>query len=82
MGSNYLKGRAGDKHPALWAGKGCNLMLPLSAWVGNLLAVMLWAFSHSSRAENCAFLKTIQATEVSCCDSTNYKICVWEDPIT
>jgi transposase, IS5 family len=39
MDSNYLKGRAGDTYHALWAGRGCNLMLPLSAWIGNL-----WAF--------------------------------------
>jgi hypothetical protein len=44
MGSNYLKGRAGDTHHALWAGRRCNLMLPLSVWAGNFLAVMLWAF--------------------------------------
>jgi hypothetical protein len=44
MGSNYLKGRAGDTHHALVAGMGCNLMLLLSAWIGNFLAVMLWAF--------------------------------------
>jgi hypothetical protein len=44
MGRNYLKGRVGDTHPALLAGRGFNLMLLLSAWVGNFLAVMLWAF--------------------------------------
>jgi transposase, IS5 family len=44
MGSNYLKGRAGDTHHALLAGIGFNLILPLSAWVGHFLAVMLWAF--------------------------------------
>jgi transposase, IS5 family len=44
MGSNYLKERAGDTHHALWAGRGCNLMLLLSAWGGYFLAVMLWAF--------------------------------------
>jgi transposase, IS5 family len=44
MGSNYLKGRAGDTHHALLAGMGCNLMLLLSAWGGYFLAVMLWAF--------------------------------------
>jgi transposase, IS5 family len=44
MGSNYLKGRVGDTHHALLAGRGCNLMLLFSAWVGNFLAVMLWAF--------------------------------------
>jgi transposase, IS5 family len=44
MGSNYLKERSGDTHHALWAGRGCNLMLLLRAWVGNFLAVMLWVF--------------------------------------
>jgi transposase, IS5 family len=44
MGSNYLKGGAGDTHHALWAGRGLNLMLLLSAWAGNFLAVILWAF--------------------------------------
>jgi hypothetical protein len=44
MGSNYLKERAVDTHHPLWAGRRCNLMLPLSAWVGHFLAVMLWAF--------------------------------------
>jgi hypothetical protein len=44
MGSNYLKGSAGDTHRALLAGRGYNLMLLLRAWVGNSLAVMLWAF--------------------------------------
>jgi transposase, IS5 family len=44
MGSNYLKGRAGDTHHALLAGMECNLMLLLSAWAGNFWAVMPWAF--------------------------------------
>jgi hypothetical protein len=44
MGSDYLKGRAGDTHHALLAGRGCNFMIPLRAWVGNFLAVMFWAF--------------------------------------
>jgi hypothetical protein len=44
MGSNYLKGRAGDTHRALLVGMGFNLMLPLSAWAGNFWAVMLWDF--------------------------------------
>jgi hypothetical protein len=43
MGSHYLKGRAGDTHHALWADRGYNLMLLLSAWAGHFLAVMLWA---------------------------------------
>jgi transposase, IS5 family len=44
MGKNYLKGRAEDTPHALWAGRGCNLMLLLSAWAGHFLAVILWAF--------------------------------------
>jgi hypothetical protein len=44
MGSNYLKGRAGDTHYSLLACRGCSLMLLLSAWGGYFLAVMLWAF--------------------------------------
>jgi hypothetical protein len=44
MGSNYLKGHAGDTHRALLAGRGFNLMLLLRTWAGNFLAVMLWAF--------------------------------------
>jgi hypothetical protein len=44
MGNNYIKGRAEDTHHALWTGGGFNLMLLLRAWVGNFLAVMLWAF--------------------------------------
>jgi transposase, IS5 family len=44
MSSNYLKGRAGDTHRALLAGRGFNLMLLLRTWAGNFLAVMLWAF--------------------------------------
>jgi hypothetical protein len=44
MGSNYLKGRAGDTHHALLVGMGCNLMLLRRVWVGNFLAVMIWAF--------------------------------------
>jgi hypothetical protein len=44
MGSNYLKGRAGDTHHALLAGRGRNLMLLLRAWVAHFLAVMLWVF--------------------------------------
>jgi hypothetical protein len=44
MGRNYLKGRVGDTHHALLAGRGFNLMLLLRAWVGNFWAVMLWAF--------------------------------------
>jgi transposase, IS5 family len=43
MGRNYLKGRVGNTHHALLAGRGFNLMLLLSAWVDNFLAVMLWA---------------------------------------
>jgi transposase, IS5 family len=44
MGSNYLRGRAGDVHHALLAGLGFNLMLLLRAWAGHSWAVMLWAF--------------------------------------
>jgi hypothetical protein len=44
MGSNYIKGRAGDTHHALLAGMECNLMLLLRAWAGNFWAVILWAF--------------------------------------
>jgi transposase, IS5 family len=44
MGSNYLRGRAGDRHHALLAGLGFNLILLLRAWAGHFWAVMLWAF--------------------------------------
>jgi hypothetical protein len=44
MGSTYLKRCAGDTNHALLAGRGCNLMLLLSAWAGNFWAVIPWAF--------------------------------------
>jgi transposase, IS5 family len=40
MGSNYLKGRAGDTHHALVAGMGCNLMLLLRAGAGHFFSLI------------------------------------------
>ena len=44
LGSNYLKGLIGDKHNALLAGMGFNLMLLVRDLAGHFLSAMLGAF--------------------------------------
>ena len=46
MGRNYLKGSVGDRHNALLAGMGFNLMLLLRELAGNFLAILFWGFSQ------------------------------------
>jgi len=42
LGSNYLKGSVGDRHNALLAGMGFNLMLLVRELAGNFLTLLFW----------------------------------------